>query len=164
MPIVSNTSPLLNLAIINQLVLLQQQFIQVLIPPAVLTELKPESDLPGAQAIREALQARWLCTAELQDIHLARALGLELDQGEAEAITLALELGARQVLMDEHDGRNKAKSLGLQPIGVLGVLLRAKHDGNLDSVKAAMQALRYKAGFFIAQALFLEVLAQAGES
>jgi predicted nucleic acid-binding protein len=53
---------------------------------------------------------------------------LELDQGEAAAIALALELEHRQILMDERDGRAKAKALGLQPVGVRGVLLRAKFD------------------------------------
>lgn len=40
MPIVSNTSPILNLAIVGQLVLLGQQFGKILIPRAVLDELK----------------------------------------------------------------------------------------------------------------------------
>ena len=162
MPIVSNTSPILNLAIIGQLDLLYQ-FDQVLVPPAVLTELQPESNLPGAPAIRKALQAHQLQTTALTDIRLARVLALELDQGEAEAIALALELGVKHILMDEHDGRAKAKSLGLRPVGILGILLRAKRDGKLDSVHAAMQALRRQAGFFIAQPLFLEILYEAGE-
>jgi hypothetical protein len=46
-PVVSDTSPILNLAIINQLDLLQQQFAEVLIPPAVLAELMPETKFPG---------------------------------------------------------------------------------------------------------------------
>ncbi len=49
MGVVSNTSPILNLAIINQLQLLRQQFSEVLIPPAVLAELKLR---PNSQAAR----------------------------------------------------------------------------------------------------------------
>jgi predicted nucleic acid-binding protein len=55
MPTVSNTSPLLNLALINHLELLRQQFSSVLIPPAVLGELRTDTDLPGAESIRLAL-------------------------------------------------------------------------------------------------------------
>jgi len=54
MRVVSNTSPLLNLAIIGQLALVQQQFGQVWIPPAVLGELQPDVARPGSSEIREA--------------------------------------------------------------------------------------------------------------
>ena len=163
MPIVSNTSPIFNLAIIGQLELLRQQFAEVLIPSAVRAELKPETTFPGATAVQQALQAQWLRVVDLKDVHLTRALALDLDEGEAAAIALALELGAERILMDEHDGRVKAKALGLQPIGLLGVLLRAKRAGALDSVQAAMQALREQAGFFIADDLLDRVLREAGE-
>lgn len=94
MPIVSNTSPILNLAIIHQLDLLRQQFARILIPPAVLAELRVETDFPGAQAVRQAIQDRWLGVVELKNVHLAHALALELDGGEAAAIALAIELKA----------------------------------------------------------------------
>jgi predicted nucleic acid-binding protein len=110
MHVVSDTSPVLNLAIMNRLDLLRQQFGEVLIPPAILTELKPETEFPGAQVIRQALEASWLRVRKLTDVHLTRALALELDGGEAAAIALALELGARRILMDEHEGRAKAKA------------------------------------------------------
>ncbi len=55
MPVVSNTSPLLNLAIIDHLFLLPQQFGQILIPQAVLAELKVDQALPGSSRLREAI-------------------------------------------------------------------------------------------------------------
>jgi predicted nucleic acid-binding protein len=163
MPVVSNTSPILNLAIIGQIDLLRQQFAEVLIPPAVLTELKPHVDFPGSASIHRALETQWLRVVDLKDAHLNQALMLELDGGEAAAIALALELDIRQILMDERDGRTKAKALGLQPVGVLGVLLRAKRDGALKSVEHAAQALRQEAGFFIAEDLLEAILVEAGE-
>ena len=57
MPVVSNTSPLLNLAIIDRLSLRRQQFGQILIPAAVLTELRVEEPLPGAPSLRKAIEA-----------------------------------------------------------------------------------------------------------
>ena len=163
MPVVSNTSPILNLAIIGQLDLLRQQFAEVLIPSTVRAELKPETTFPGAAVIQQAFQAQWLRVAELKDVNLARVLALDLDEGEAAAVALALERGDQRILMDEHDGRVKAKALGLQPIGLLGVLLHAKRTGALESAEAAMHRLRQQAGFFIAADLFNEVLREAGE-
>ena len=124
MAVVSDTSPLLNLAIIGRLDLVQQQFSAVLIPPIVLEELKVDTNLPGAETMRLALHTGWLQVAEVRDTYLAQALALELDLGEAAAIALALDLGSLRILMDGHDGRAKAKALGLLPIGVLGILLR----------------------------------------
>jgi predicted nucleic acid-binding protein len=163
MAVVSNTSPILNLAIIGRLEFLQQQFREVLIPPAVLSELKLNSAFPGTPDVRQALEAGWINVRKLQDDRLARVLALELDVGEAEAIALALELGVAQILLDERDGRARAKAMELQPIGVIGVLLRAKRDGNLDSVETAMQALRRDAGFFISDDLLAIALRDAGE-
>jgi predicted nucleic acid-binding protein len=93
MSVVSNTSPILNLAIINRLDLLRQQFGEVLIPPAVLSELKADTDFLGADRIREALLQAWLQARELTNVNLARVLNRDLDQGEAETIALALEFG-----------------------------------------------------------------------
>ncbi len=163
MPAVSNTSPLLNLAIIGQLGLLRQQFDEVLIPPAVLRELQVDTELPGVEPLRVALRNNWLRVIEVSDTALARALKRDLDNGEAEAIALALQLGATTVLMDEHDGRAAAKAMGLAPVGILGVLLRAKRAGTLDSVASAMRALQQQAGFFIAADLFASILHEAGE-
>ena len=163
MPVVSNTSPILNLAIIGQLDLLRQQFGEVLIPPMVLQELKVDTELPGVEPIRLALQNRWLQVVELSNTDIARALRRDLDNGEAEAIALALQLKLMTVLIDEHDSRAAARAMGLVPVGVLGILLRAKRTGNLDSVVTAMRALQDQAGFFINPDLFASLAREAGE-
>jgi predicted nucleic acid-binding protein len=164
MPVVSNTSPILNLAIIGQLDLTQRQFGEISIPPAVQAEPLLGSGFPGTALIEEAIGADWLHVQSLDRVDLAHVLRRELDSGESEAIALAVQLGVRTVLMDEHAGRAAAHSLGLTPIGVLGVLLRAKQAGRLRSVANAMRALRAEAGFFIAEPLFQQVLRAAGEN
>jgi predicted nucleic acid-binding protein len=151
------------LAIIDQLHLLQQQFVEVLIPPVVFAELKAGTDYPGTERIQHAPDTHWLRVVELKDDTLARALRLELDQGESAAIAIAIELSHTQILMDERDGRAKAKGLGLQPVGILGVLLRAKLAGQIPSVETSLRALKIEAGFFIANELYDGVLIQAGE-
>ena len=56
MPIVSNTSPVLNLAIVGLLDLVQQQFGEVLLPPVVMEELRLDTDYPGVAQVRLAMQ------------------------------------------------------------------------------------------------------------
>lgn len=163
MPVVSNTSPVLNLAIIGQLSLLQEQFGQVWIPSAVVEELRIDESLPGSLSTREAMEAGWLRVEAVRDRPLVQALQRDLDKGEAETIALALQMGAERVLLDEREGRKAAKSLGLKVTGVLGVLLRARREGELSSLREAMEALRGEAGFYIESGLFAELLRESGD-
>lgn len=163
MVVVSNTSPLLNLEIIGHLDLLRQQFGQVLIPRAVLDELKIETNFPGAQEIGQALSSGWVIRQEVADINLVRVLKHDLDDGESEAIALAIQQNADILLMDEHDGRAMAKDMGVSVIGVLGILLRGKQNGQVASVRAAIRALRQNAGFRVSNHLVQQILAEAGE-
>ena len=64
--------------------------------------------------------------------------------------------------MKEKAGARPAK-LGLPLTGVLGVLLRAKQQGQIKTVKAEIASLRKNARFFIAPLLEAAILAQAGE-
>ena len=94
MPVVSNTSPILNLAIVNQLILLHQQFGEILIPNAVLDELKISEERPGSQAIREPISSGWIQSREVSNEPLTKLLKQTLDRREAEAIALGIELKA----------------------------------------------------------------------
>jgi len=149
MPAVSNTSPILNLAIVGRLSLLRQQFGEIRIPPAVLEELRVGEDLPGSQSVREAIEKGWLWVEEVKDRTFVQVLQRDLDKGEAEAIALALQVKAEWTLLDEREGRRVAKSLGLKVTGVLGILRRAWHEGVLPSLQREMEGLREKAGFRI---------------
>lgn len=160
---VSNTSPLSNLALVGHLHLLAQQFEEICIPDAVVTELQAVKGWQGIDAIDSALEAGWICPKSVRDRNLVRSLVLDLDLGEAEAIALALQEGYSRVLIDESDGRRIARQVGLEPVGVLGVLLRAKKDGTLPSVTTVMTALQEVAGFYIRSDLFREIAVLAGE-
>lgn len=149
MPIVSNTSPVLNLAIIDQLHLLQLQFATVLIPEAVLQELRIEDNLPGSQSIRHAIDSGWLVVQQVANYALVQALKRELDEGESEAIALGIETLANPVLLDEREGRRVAKTFGLKVVGTVGVLLRAEQQGQIESFEQAVIALQERAGFWI---------------
>jgi predicted nucleic acid-binding protein len=158
MPAVSNTSPLLNLAIIGRLALLKEQFETIFIPPAVREELRIESDLPGSKVIGEAIEAGWIQIEQVRDMAFVKILRRELDKGESEAIALALQAQADWTLLDEKEGRRVAKSLGLRVTGVLGILLCARREGKLEHFEKVLEDLRGKAGFHIRDDLLKDVL------
>lgn len=97
--IISDTSPINNLAAINHLYLLRQLYGTVIIPEAVYRELT-DPDFPVAGAT-EVQTFDWIQTRTVSDRTLVEALSNELDIGEAEAIALAVEIQADQVLIDE---------------------------------------------------------------
>jgi uncharacterized protein len=163
MPIVSNTSPILNLSIIGLLDIIQKQFREVVIPQAVYDELKIDLDYPGVDQIKKALDEGWLKVISLDNLEMPRVLALELDFGESEAIALALEIDSENILLDEHEARSIAKQLGLKPIGIIGLILRGKRKGEIYSVKNVIDDLRKKAGFYVSEQFYQEVLEQAGE-
>jgi uncharacterized protein len=163
-PVVSNISPILTLAIIGRLDLMQRQFGEISIPPAVQAELMLGSGFSGTTLIEEAIEADWLHVQSLDRVALMHVFRLELDAGGSEAIALDIQLGVCTVLMDEHAGRAAAHSLGLTPIGILGELLRAKQAGALSSAANAIRALRAEAGFFIAEPLYQQIPRAAGEN
>jgi predicted nucleic acid-binding protein len=164
MLVVSNTSPVLNLAIVGHLGPLQQQFGQVWLPQAVTEELRIEQDLPGSTTVGIAQRAGWLLNERVTDPVRVAILRRDLDEGEAEAIALALQKRADWLLLDERDARRVAKSLGLKVTGVLGILLKARLDGQLPSLREAMERLRDLADFRIGAGLYTELLQAAKEA
>jgi predicted nucleic acid-binding protein len=158
MPVVSNTSPLLNLSIIGHLDLVRTQFDRVLIPPAVLDELHIDSSRPGAGKLKNAIGEGWISVQDVTDAALIRTLRRDLDQGEAEAIALAMELDASLILLDEQEGRKRARTLDLPITGAIGILLQADRNGRLSSLRDALDRLEDDAGFWIAPSLRERVL------
>jgi len=158
MPIVSNTSPLLNLAIIGELELVRKQFPITLIPPAVVEEFRFGKNRPGSETLRRAVKSDWLVVEAPSDEALVRTLRQDLDRGESEAIALAEEKGTGRILLDEREGRRRARNLGLEVTGALGVLLRAAREGTLDSLPGALDALEKEAGFWISSSLRRQIL------
>ena len=97
-------------------------------------------------------------------LKLFRLLYPEIDAGEAEALVLALEQTADLVLLDDQEARIKARikarKLSLPVTGTLGVLLRAKNEGMVSSLKADIQNLQ-ASGFWISQELVKEFLSHS---
>ena len=160
MIVVSNTSPISNLAAIGQLELLQQLYGNIIIPPAVYQELINSGDAELATLAVQTLD--WIQTQPISDRVLLETLQTNLDPDEAEAITLAVEINAQRLIIDERRGRNEAMRLGLQVTGLLGIVLAAKQQGLIPLVQPIIDDLRANC-FWIRDALYAEVLRLAGE-
>jgi uncharacterized protein len=160
--VVSNTSPLTNLAAIGQFNLLHNLFVRVEIADGVWAELNAMSKpWPGRD---ETAAAAWIHRHTVQNQALVNALQQDLDRGEAESIALALELGADLLLLDEREARHAAQRFELRTIGVIGILLEAKAKGFVTSVRPHLDALRQVAGFYLKESLYQAILKQANES
>jgi predicted nucleic acid-binding protein len=161
MIIVSNSSPLINLARISKLDILRQLYGNIVIPEAVWDEVVVKGyKYPGAKEIKEST---WIKVQTVHNKYLVQALRQYLGAGEAEAIALALELKAGLLLIDDHIGRETARHFGLKYIGLIGVLIEAKHKGFIHQIKPYLDALRDIAGFRIREELYYRVLQEVGE-
>lgn len=98
MIVVSNTTPLIGLAVIERFDLLQRLFGEICIPEAVFREATVARHESGG-AKREVSSASWIRTVRVRDSLAVEVLLDELDWGEAETIVLARELNADWVLM-----------------------------------------------------------------
>lgn len=163
MTIVSNTSPISNLAAIGQLDLLQQVYGSITIPQAVADEIAKVATI-YAQAASVPNQP-WITIQAVNDATVVERLrGEKIDSGESEAIALALEIGAELLLIDEQLGRRIAVNEGLNITGLVGVLLEAKNKGFVAKIKPTVDALVIQARFRISSQLYTEVLRLAGEA
>jgi hypothetical protein len=152
--IVSDTSAVSSLLQIERCDLLNILFGRVVVAPAVQSELLQfHASLPA-----------FLEIGRIRDVLAVDALADELDRGEAESIVLAAECNADYLLIDEKRGRAAAKLRGLQIIGLLGVLLIAKREGQIASVAEVVADLESRAGFFVSSSLRQAVLVAAGET
>lgn len=161
MIVVSDASPIIALSLIEQLNLLNELYDDVEVPEAVYREITQLGiDQVGVQ---EILDADWISIRAVHNDTLANALLGELDQGEAEAITLATEINANLLLIDERRGRKVATRLGLNVIGVIGILIEAKKKGLINSLAKQLDDLVMIAGFRISPLLRRKVLEVAQE-
>lgn len=161
MIVVSNTSPVTNLAAIGQFDLLRHLYSELYIAQGVWDELNAGGKpWPGS---KEVSSAHWAHRHSVRNQSLVTALRRDIDRGEAESIALALEMGADLILLDEKEGRHLAQRLGLRPLGVIGILLEAKKKGIIENVRIHLDGLRQTAGFWMTETFYHTVLKWADE-
>ncbi len=163
MIVVSDTSAISNLFLVEQHDLLPAIFGSVIIPEKVFAELMI-LEIQFGYDLSELKSATWLGIRQVQNVKEVNRLKNLLDDGESEAIVLAKELQADYLLIDEHEGRQIATAEGLRIIGVLGILVQAKSDGLISEVKPIIDDLKRVAKFRISQKLYDHILVQVGEA
>lgn len=150
--IICNASPLIALAQIDKLWLLETLFQRIVVPPAVIREISPT--VPSIPP--------WIEQKAITQPIGPRILATSLGAGEREAISLALELETRWLILDERPARRFAQALGLPVIGTLGLLLGAKQRQLLDQIKPLLDRLAQH-DFRLSTALYERILLDAGE-
>ncbi|MBX3402763.1 MAG: hypothetical protein KF699_05035 [Phycisphaeraceae bacterium] len=154
MIVVSDSSPLNILVRIAAVDVLPPLFGSVLIPPAVAAELNHEST---PAVIRDWLATcpGWLVVRPPAKVDPTILFN---DPGEREAISLAAELGADAILVDDRRARRAAQQRGLVTIGTIGILETAAAKGLLGLPDALQRLVR--TDFHIAPGIIESALAR----
>ncbi len=137
MIVIADTTPLNYLILIDLSHILHELFGEVIVPRAVLIEMEPPL---APDKVRQWLAQRpdWLVAKDIRQEDPTLAL---LDPGEREAITLAQELQADLILLDERLGRQEATDRKFDVTGTIGILDQAATRGLID-ISAAVSRLR----------------------
>jgi predicted nucleic acid-binding protein len=160
-PVVSNATPLIYLAKVNRLDLLVNIFTQVIIPQEVKNEVVDKGKMlskKDAYLVEKAISEGWIKVLNTDIV----AIPIELDPGEIAALSLAKNLGLKEVLIDEASARAAARLLGLTPKGTLFVLLKALQKTQIkeEEILEILNQL-LKEGFRLKEEVYLEALKEA---
>ena len=137
---------------------------KILITPAVWKEVVEEGgERPGAREIKEAHGSGWIGVIAPGNKSVVRLLERELHKGESETIALAIERHAEVIFLDESEARRVADVYGLCKTGVIGILIRAKLDGKVASLREELDRLRSEAGFWIGDEIYWRALNTVAE-
>jgi hypothetical protein len=149
--VVADASPLIAFQQIGQLQLLRTMFGELTVPPAVAREILPT--VPPTP---------WIVERRLTQPIAPLVLRANLGAGESETLSLAVEIRADLLFVDERAGRRVAAALSVSVVGTLGVLLAAKRTGHIAEVRPVVDEL-LRRGFWVAPRLVKQALLAAGE-
>lgn len=156
---VVNASPLIVLAKIGRIDLLQELTPTILVPDAVrLESLSGPTDDPACRI----LEAGWG-----QPVSVKRTgpevLQWDLGAGETAVIAAAIERPGAGVILDDAKARASANSFGLPLVGTIGVVMRARHRGMIAAAAPILADLQ-SAGLYIDRRTIAIALSSFGES
>ncbi|MBV7533109.1 DUF3368 domain-containing protein [Chitinophaga sp. sic0106] len=147
--VIADTSCFILLDKINELELLHKLFGDIMTTDTIAIEFgKP---LPV-----------WVHIKEVADLHYQNILELEVDKGEASAISLAIETGLALLILDDLKARKVADKLLLTYTGTLGLLLKAKEKGLITAVRPILEKIQ-NTNFRFSKNVFADILKVAGE-
>lgn len=147
--IISDTSCLIILSKIGELDLLQKIYGGVLTTPEIASEFGEE--LPD-----------WIAVKQVKDLHKQQLLEMQVDKGESSAIALALETEHSAVILDDYKARQIAERLNVKYTGTIGIIIKAKKDRIISSVKPILERIK-QTDFRISVDLEIAALKEAGE-
>lgn len=127
--IISDTSCLIILSKIGELNLLRQLYKTVTITKDILLEYGEH--LPD-----------WIEVQQAKDHYRQQLLEMQIDKGEASAIALALETNETIIILDDWKARKLAERLGLTVTGTLGLIIKAKNNGIIPSIKPFLDKIK----------------------
>ena len=114
-------------------------FDEVIIPKAVYNEIVIKgAGKPGCDELREV---KFIKVYDVNNLTTKSSIMLELDEGEAEVIALALEQSIDTIIVDEFAGREYARLMRLNVIGTLGILIKAKQLKIINKIRPLMDEL-----------------------
>ena len=134
--IVADTSPLIFLTKLGRLSLLGDLFGEVFIPKAVWDELTCEKDRAEVHVLKEAREGNWLNVMRNVKRTRPASLTTRMNEAEIQSLAVARHRGIAFVLVDDMLARRAAVSLGLKPVGTLGVLIHGVETGFLTNREA----------------------------
>jgi predicted nucleic acid-binding protein len=147
--IISDTSCLIILTNIGELDLLQKVYGKIVTTTDIASEFGEK--LPD-----------WVEVVSVIDKLRQQLLEMQIDKGESSAITLALETSENTLIIDDYKARKVAEQLGLNFTGTIGVIIKAKHLGIIDSIKPYIEKIR-ETNFRISTELEIKALQEANE-
>ncbi len=152
---VVNASPIIALARVGRLHLLSDLCEELLVPEAVVTEILagPASDPRGRR-----WRSGWDASSRLNELH-----AIWLGAGETAVLAVAAEKQRAAAVLDDAAARVCAKSLGIEVIGTLGVVLRAKKNAHISSATEVLESLQ-AAGLWLADDVVRAAIEGVGET
>ncbi len=156
---VVNASPLICLSRAGLVDLLRQAAKTIIVPAAVAREILARG--PSDVTANAVATATWMKQAD--DIAIpSNVLAWDLGAGESSVLAWALSHPGTPAIIDDLQGRRCAESLGITLRGTVGLVLRARRSGLIDSARAALERLR-RGGMYLSDRLCVEVLKEVGE-
>jgi len=136
---ISNTSCLIALSNIGMLDILRRMYGSITVTEEVASEFG--ESIPS-----------WMRVVSVQDQKAVRILQSNVDLGEASTIALAMEREGAVIILDDLKARKLAESLAMKFTGTIGVLVKARQRGFLESTEECLYRL-HDCGFRLSAAV-----------
>ena len=161
--IVSDTGPIIALALLNLIKDMPDIIGEIIIPYTVYQECICDLAKPAAQKIQYEFDRGKLKIQEISTPALLNEYTLLLDKGESEAIALYQEIHADYLLIDEIKGRKAAEKQQITIIGTLAILVKAKEKSIIPLIKPMLEIL-LSHNYRLSKSLIQYILQRCGEA